>query len=722
MVKTTTKKTKGAASVPNELAAPIGLPPALYAFVHSYAVYKVDRKPEDRIPQDLLMCAKQMKPLLDDKAVKKWMKKYLEGTKAKLAEHVIQGKSVRYVKVGGDGGKPLVANNMVKPLLAAMHQSAGCMNKTRIVEGFRANFATSRLDASTISQAAHEVNLACKVCAGVMRLPRKQHKEAISTFVFGERFQIDASEIAPDKAKHLRKLGFRYILTCVDCTSKWGWAWALKTLKVEETVNILIQLFDDEMVPDILHSDNGGQFRNKIIAALAATERFSQIFGASHTPQHQGQVERFNQTIKGHLIVWIRDNWDKADQWPFEGLDSTVKKYRDTPHQTIGMSPYLYRFGRLRTPKERRERSQEILALKRLLASNETMPDAGRFAPQGHDDSILLTNCLTAHLERRDQHHRMALTRTTKRQALNRDAAVNLRQSGVRLRPNVVPTIGCEVRFRRPVKNPTQFFAKNPTLAPNVVGTIVAASSVAGSFKVEWLDETKRPRTKWILPGEFITTNTEAHEIHVDPTMPWSDVKTYLRDFVDVVQQRWRNTRALVTELAQDPDIDRRSVDDVLNQMVLPDLLTVSSQEYSEKVVLNLLDSKFFLHLKDIAGARLGCPARELIEEDDIEETMKHLVQDLQFRDFMAASAKWRFMRLANPSQTYPLVIEALTGSEHSCRDCYLSGACSPEHLCCCDFATQSMVAMGWLQRTTAGRPELLPPEGKFSCKYCNII
>ena len=71
--------------------------------------------------------------------------------------------------------------------------------------------------------------------------------------------------------------------------------------------------------------------------------------------------------------MWIRDNWDKADQWPFEGLDSTVKKYRDTPHQTIGMSPYLYRFGRLRTPKERRERSQEILALKRLLASNETM-------------------------------------------------------------------------------------------------------------------------------------------------------------------------------------------------------------------------------------------------------------------------------------------------------------------------------------------------------------
>ena len=54
--------------------------------------------------------------------------------------------------------------------------------------------------------------------------------------------------------------------------------------------------------------------------------------------------------------------------------------------------------------------------------------------------------------------------------------------------------------------------------------------------------------------------------------------------------------------------------------MVLPDLLTVSSQEYSENVVLNLLDSKFFLHLKDIAGARLGCPARELIEEDDIEE------------------------------------------------------------------------------------------------------
>ena len=419
--------------------------------------------------------------------------------------------------------------------------------------------------------------------------------------------------------------------------------------------------------------------------------------------------------------MWIRDNWDKANDWPFEGIKFVLTKYRDTTHQTINMSPYLYRFGRLRTPKERMERSQEVLALKRLMAGNETMSEAGRFEPVGHQDSLLLTHCVTAHLERRDQHHRHALTSTTKRQTLNRVAATNLRQSGVRLLPSVIPTIGSEVRFRRPVKNPTRFYANNPTLDPNVLGTVVAASSVAGSFKMEWTDENQKKRTSWIGPREFIST-AATHEIHVDPTMPWSDVKVHMRDFVDHVQQRWKNTRALVTELSQDTEIDIRSVDDALNKMPLPDILTVSPQEYSEKVVMELLDSKFFQHLKDIAGAHLGCPAREMIEEDDIEETMRYLVQDLQFRDFMGACAKWKFTRLANPSLTYPLVIEALTGEEHSCRDCHLSGSCAPEHLCCCDFVTQKMVAMGWLQRTTAGRPVPATLEGKIRRKRCNII
>ena len=71
---------------------------------------------------------------------------------------------------------------------------------------------------------------------------------------------------------------------------------------MDETFEILQEHFDTVMVPDILHSDNGPQFRNKLITRFAEVERFAHICGASDTPQHQGQVESFNKTIKKKAV------------------------------------------------------------------------------------------------------------------------------------------------------------------------------------------------------------------------------------------------------------------------------------------------------------------------------------------------------------------------------------------------------------------------------------
>ena len=36
-----------------------------------------------------------------------------------------------------------------------------------------------------------------------MPMPKKQHNESVHTLHYGERFQIDACEIAPDKLEYL---------------------------------------------------------------------------------------------------------------------------------------------------------------------------------------------------------------------------------------------------------------------------------------------------------------------------------------------------------------------------------------------------------------------------------------------------------------------------------------------------------------------------------------
>ena len=58
---------------------------------------------------------------------------------------------------------------------------------------------------------------------------------------------------------------------------------------MDECVEVLKEHFKRTMVPDILHSDNGRQFRNRLVGAMAKAARFTQVHGAAETPQRQGR-------------------------------------------------------------------------------------------------------------------------------------------------------------------------------------------------------------------------------------------------------------------------------------------------------------------------------------------------------------------------------------------------------------------------------------------------
>ena len=76
-----------------------------------------------------------------------------------------------------------------------------------------------------------------------------------------------------------------------------------------------------------------------------------QLHGSAETPQHQGQIKRFNRTAKALLFVWITQNWQIAEeQWHARGLEECEAKYMRTVHRTLGMAPDMYVLERMRTP------------------------------------------------------------------------------------------------------------------------------------------------------------------------------------------------------------------------------------------------------------------------------------------------------------------------------------------------------------------------------------
>ena len=53
----------------------------------------------------------------------------------------------------------------------------------------------------------------------------------------------------------------------------------------------------------ILQTDNGAEFKNRIINQFCSERNVQQIYGVPYNPQHQGAVEAFNRTVQDFLTL-----------------------------------------------------------------------------------------------------------------------------------------------------------------------------------------------------------------------------------------------------------------------------------------------------------------------------------------------------------------------------------------------------------------------------------
>ena len=123
-------------------------------------------------------------------------------------------------------------------------------------------------------------------------------------------------------------------MTAICTTTKVGVTHAIKTLGKEECNDFVVKLFERNKVPDILHTDNHGQFVNDLMNELKGRLHFEHITGKVRTPEHQGQVERFNLTSGNLLFNWIANqtSWRRRaiEKWPNRDRiyqDSTTGAY-----------------------------------------------------------------------------------------------------------------------------------------------------------------------------------------------------------------------------------------------------------------------------------------------------------------------------------------------------------------------------------------------------------
>ena len=87
----------------------------------------------------------------------------------------------------------------------------------------------------------------------------------------------------------------------------------------------------------ILQTNNGAEFKNKIISKFCFERNVQQIYGMSYNPQHQGAVEAFNQTVQDFLTL-VKDQ--QKDSYNLEDSKTDFLLYNGRRHSTTKVSPY----------------------------------------------------------------------------------------------------------------------------------------------------------------------------------------------------------------------------------------------------------------------------------------------------------------------------------------------------------------------------------------------
>ena len=128
--------------------------------------------------------------------------------------------------------------------------------------------------------------------------------------------------------------GYRYLLTCIDCFSRYAWAIPIKN----KTSASIVAAFDsiiDIRKPTYLQSDKGTEFLNSAFQSYLKVNDIS-FYTSENDDIKCALVERYNRTLKTRM--WRYFTSSNSLRY-IDVLVDLVKSYNDTIHGSIKTAP-----------------------------------------------------------------------------------------------------------------------------------------------------------------------------------------------------------------------------------------------------------------------------------------------------------------------------------------------------------------------------------------------
>ena len=161
---------------------------------------------------------------------------------------------------------------------------------------------------------------------------RKFKRGKVITAGIDQQWQADLVDLSNISSSNK---GNKFLLTVIDCFSRYAWARTLKNKKGESVRDALESIFAEGRVPKYLHTDQGREFRNAFVQNLLKKHKV-RYFTTYNDDIKASIVERWNRTILSKMFRYFTKNNTRSY---INILQDLIDSYNDTAHSTTGIQP-----------------------------------------------------------------------------------------------------------------------------------------------------------------------------------------------------------------------------------------------------------------------------------------------------------------------------------------------------------------------------------------------
>ena len=127
---------------------------------------------------------------------------------------------------------------------------------------------------------------------------------------------------------------YNYLLTVIDCFSKYAWVEPLKSKTGLETAKAFENIFESGRVPLKIQFDEGKEFYNRHVKELLESKKI--LYFSTFSDKKAAIVERFNRTLKSRMYKYFTEH--ETRKW-IDVIQKIIEGYNNSYHSTIKMTP-----------------------------------------------------------------------------------------------------------------------------------------------------------------------------------------------------------------------------------------------------------------------------------------------------------------------------------------------------------------------------------------------